>query len=346
MTFAARRAFILLFLISTASLAARAQAWTSDRPDGHAPIGVMGDHAHSKGEVMVSYRLMYMGMEGSRIGTTPVDDGEIVSPTGEDFLVTPVRMPMTMHMMGIMYALSDNVTLMGMVPVTATHMDHLTRAGGTFTTEMTGVGDASVTALVTLARFGRQRIHANLGVRLPTGSITKEDVTPASTPDPARLPYPMQAGSGTFDFAPGVTWLGQTDDWSGGAQIVATLRTGDNDAGYRLGHRFMATGWVARRLSDRWSVSGRLAGEAWGNISGADPRFSGAVAMRMVPTVFTDLRGGNRIDVAGGVNVFVKRRVPGQVRLAVEVSTPIRQGLDGPQLERDFQVTSGLQVLF
>jgi hypothetical protein len=340
------RCFILALLISMTSLVARAQAWTSDRPDGHAPIGVMGDHTHSTGEVMLSYRLMYMDMEGSRIGTTSIDDDEIVSPTGEDFLITPTRMPMTMHMMGIMYAPSDRVTLMGMIPLTATHMDHRTRAGGTFTTDMTGVGDVSVTALVNLARFGRQRIHANLGVRLPTGSISKTDVTPASAPNETRLPYPMQPGSGTYDFSPGVTWLGQTDDWSGGAQASATLRSGENEAGYRLGHRFMATGWAARRLGDRWSVSLRLTSETWGNIDGADPSFAGGVANRMVPTVFTDLRGGSRIDVAGGINVFLKRRTPAQVRLAVEVSRPVYQDLDGPQLETDLQVISGLQLLF
>ncbi len=39
------------------------------RADGHAPIGVMGDHMHHKGEWMLSYRYMHMDMEGNRIGT-------------------------------------------------------------------------------------------------------------------------------------------------------------------------------------------------------------------------------------------------------------------------------------
>jgi hypothetical protein len=37
--------------------------WTSARPDGHAPISVMGDHYHKKGEFMFSYRFMPMWME-------------------------------------------------------------------------------------------------------------------------------------------------------------------------------------------------------------------------------------------------------------------------------------------
>ena len=35
-------------------------------PATHAPIGVMGDHTHEQGEVMLSYRYMRMGMNGSR----------------------------------------------------------------------------------------------------------------------------------------------------------------------------------------------------------------------------------------------------------------------------------------
>ncbi len=36
---------------------------TSTRPDSHAPLGVMGDHAHGAGELMLSYRFMGMAME-------------------------------------------------------------------------------------------------------------------------------------------------------------------------------------------------------------------------------------------------------------------------------------------
>ena len=49
------------------------------RADSHAPIGVMGDHTHHKGEVMLAYRWMYMGMEGSRVGTDKIANSEIVA---------------------------------------------------------------------------------------------------------------------------------------------------------------------------------------------------------------------------------------------------------------------------
>ena len=42
-----------------------AEGWTSYRPDGNAPIGVMADHYHHKGGVMLSYRYMNMNMKGN-----------------------------------------------------------------------------------------------------------------------------------------------------------------------------------------------------------------------------------------------------------------------------------------
>jgi len=49
------------------------------RADSHAPIGVMGEHMHKKGEWMLSYRYMYMDMEGNRIGETEVSPEFIVA---------------------------------------------------------------------------------------------------------------------------------------------------------------------------------------------------------------------------------------------------------------------------
>ena len=46
------------------------------RPDAHAPIGVMGDHLHKKGEFMLSYRFMNMKMEDNRDGTNDLSVSE------------------------------------------------------------------------------------------------------------------------------------------------------------------------------------------------------------------------------------------------------------------------------
>jgi hypothetical protein len=339
-----RSIFLFLFLFSTATLV-HAQ-WTSGRPDGHAPIGVMGDHTHGRGEFMFSYRAMHMVMDGNRDGTDAVSTADVVDPNGYNFLVSPTQMPMTMHMFGLMYAPTGRVTLMIMVPVLSIEMDHVTRSGGAFTTSASGLGDVKLAALYSLASFGNQRVLFNAGVSFPIGSIETMDVTPASAPDETQLPYPMQLGSGTVDLMPGLTYLGQTDDWSWGGQGTVVVRLGENDQEYHLGNKLQATLWGARKLSRALSVSTRLEAATWGNIEGASPSFAGAVGMRMVPTVFSDLRGGGRIDAALGLNVSPFAGTLKGLRFAIEALSPVYQDLDGPQLETDWTVISGLQYAF
>jgi hypothetical protein len=153
----------------------------------------------------------------------------------------------------------------------------------------------------------------------------------------------MQLGSGTWDPIVGATWLGQSPRWSWGLQSLATLRTGENDRGYTLGDRVDSTGWMARRLGSSWSVSGRLAWSDWENIDGADPELAGAVAMRMVPTAFPNLRGGSRFDGGFGLNYEVMQGRAKGLRFAGELLVPLSQNLDGPQLETDRQLVLGVQ---
>ena len=339
-----------LFTLTALSLTGSV-AFAQSRPDSHAPIGVMGDHTHHKGEWMFSYRFMYMNMTGNRVGTESVSAAEILSPTGYNFRVTPTEMPMKMQMLGAMYAPTSRLTLMAMVRLISSDMSHLTRPGGQFTVNSAGFGDTSLTALYVVAESQdadgpHHKLHLNLGLNLPSGSITRTDLTPVSSPNKARLPYPMQLGSGTFDLRPGLTYFVTGVDWSGGAQAWATIRTGDNSAGYRLGNRLMATAWGARRLNDWVSVSVRVNSETWGNISGSDPSSAGAVATRMVPTVFTNLRGGRRLDVLSGVNIMLQNTEFEQTRLAFEVGKPVYQNLDGPQLATGMYGTVGIQYTF
>lgn len=65
----------------------------SSRPDSHAPISVMGDHAHKAGEVMLPYRFMAMDMRGLQSGTTSLETTDVL----KDFMITPTQMEMRMH---------------------------------------------------------------------------------------------------------------------------------------------------------------------------------------------------------------------------------------------------------
>ncbi|MDJ0597540.1 MAG: hypothetical protein QNJ37_01660 [Crocosphaera sp.] len=310
--------------------------WNPARPDSHAPIAVMGEHIHSEGEIMVSYRYMLMEMEGSRVGTDDISDEKIL----EQFPVTPTRMTMQMHMFGMMYGVTSNLTLMAMLPYVVKDMDHITRMNRGFNTDSEGIGDIKLTGLYQVLNENRQRIHFNAGISFPTGSIEARDRTPAG-PD-QLLPYPMQLGSGTLDLHPGITYLGQTDEWSWGTQIVGTLRLGTNSNSYKFGDEIMLTAWGAKKWSDWASTSLRIKGRNWGNISGKDTRLN----PNIVPTADPTRRGGTQIDIGFGLNLFVPEGDLRTGRLAIEFELPIYRALQGPQLETDWQLTAGLQFTF
>ncbi len=315
-----------------------AQADGRMSPASHAPIGVMGDHLHKPGGWMVSYRYMSMDMDGNRIDQDRVSARDIVG-TGSNpgqFLVAPTQMTMQMHMLGVMYGLSNRVTLMGMLNYQDNKMDHLVRNGRTFMTSSSGIGDTRLSALVSVHDSSHHKVHLNLGVSAPTGSIDERDDTPAMAN--AVLPYPMQLGSGTWDLMPGVTYNGRADKWFWGAQAYAMMRTDENDENYRLGNQFDATSWLARELSDSISVSARISYRDRNAIEGANPALNASI----VRTANPELQAGDRIDFSLGLNYLFRSGH----RLAVEYQQPLRQDLQGPQLETDSVITASWQKAF
>jgi len=330
-----------MFAMATVSATPVFAQWSASRPDSHAPIGVMGDHRHHAGEVMLSYRFMLMDMAGMRVGTESVADADVIDPDGYGYLVTPTDMTMGMHMFGAMWAPLDGITLMGMLPLVDRSMDHLTRMGQTFTTESGGIADVKLGGLIGLAEWGRQSLHMNAVVSIPTGSIEQKDVLPTSSGVEVQLPYPMQNGSGTFDLEPGLTWLGQTDEWSWGAQGLAAIRLGENDRGWTLGNRYSATAWGSRVFSRSFSGSVRLLATRTENIDGTDPAPS--VNPDVVPTADPNLQAGTVVEAGLGVNFYVPKW--SAFRVAAEALLPLVRDLDGPQLETDWTFVVGVQVV-
>lgn len=314
----------------------RPDVWSGARPDGHAPIGVMGDHTHGAGEWMFSYRFMFMTMDDNYRGSSRVSDTEVLADPR--YMVVPTDMDMQMHMFGLMYAPTDRLTFMAMANFLEISMNHETMMGSTFKTESAGLGDSSLTALYRFWDGDRHRAHFGLGLIFPAAETDEEDFIPPVGRE-TRLPYPMQLGAGSWGLRPSLTWLGQNDFWSWGAQADGTFFLDDNDEGYHLGNRYEATVWGARRVNDWLSLSLRLAGSSWENLSGSDDQ----LLPLPVPTVDPDLRGGSRIDAAAGFNVKLGRS---GARLGVEVGLPLWQELDGPQLGTDWWINTGLQWAF
>lgn len=328
--------------------------------DEHAPIGVMGDHMHKKGEWMVSYRFMRMNMEDNRNGTDNLSPEDIVTNFSNPFFgtpgqpanlrVVPLEMTTDMHMFGTMYAPSDIVTLMAMANYIDRDMDHVTFMGGAgttrlgeFTTKVRGWGDTKVGSLIRLHEDKTHHVHMNAMVSLPTGSIKKEDniLTPMGMRPQVRLPYAMQLGSGTYDLLPGITYTGKNDQYGWGAQYNATLRLGENDASYTLGNKQQLSVWGSYSFTPAVSASLRITGETEGKIDGQDARI-----VAPVQTADPDNYGGRRISTSLGLNAVVPKGALAGHRFSAELTLPVYQNLNGPQMKRDSAVVLGWSKSF
>ncbi len=302
----------------------------------YGPIGVMGEHPHTKGDWMFTYAYKTMAMEGNWSGGSNVSDSQVLA----DFMVSPTDMAMQMHMLGLMYGMSEKFMLMGMLPYRLISMGHVNRMGERFTTASEGVGDVKFSGTYIFHQRGNQRMLLNIGLSIPTGSIDERGDTAAG--EDQKLPYPMQLGSGTYDLSPGLSYTRQWGFWSWGGQAKATIRLGENDNDYRLGNEYGITAWGVRRMSRYLSGSVRIDGKAWGNITGADAELDPV----MVPTSRTDLRGGERVDLLLGVDFFVSGNELAENRLGIEVGFPVYQHLNGPQLSAEYRVTAAWQLVF
>lgn len=319
------------------------------RADSHAPIGVMQDHMHKKGEWMLSYRFARMHMDGSRNGTDNLTSEEIATTVPNRFAgtpgqpgtlrVVPTEMTTQMHMLGAMYAPTDNITLMVMGSYLDRKMDHTTFQGGAgstelgrFTTVSQGLGDTRTAALIRLYDDETHHLHLNAGLSLPTGSISEEDsvLAPNGMTPTVRLPYAMQLGSGTFDAMPGITYTGVSERMGWGAQYMGTIRLGQNSSNYTLGDKHMITAWGSYLFNNAVSGSLRVTGETEDSIDGID-----ALIVAPVQTADPDNYGGERVSLSLGVNTIVQSGALEGNRFSAELTMPIYQDLNGPQLERD-----------
>ena len=254
--------FVLLFIMTTSKILADHKL---PKPDSHAPIGVMGDHLHLSDEYMISYRFMKMSMEelinnGNNINNTN-SLSLTNSRTGQTYRILPKEMNMEMHMLGGMYAPSDNLTIMLMTNYIKKKMSHTTyNMGGTavvgeFEAETKGIGDTSITAMINSKSIFNIKSHLNIGLSLPTGSVTEtvEVLMPNSSRPTIRAPYGMQLGSGTYDLKGAFTINKDFENFGMGVQ--SNYKTALNDQnGWSFGNYFDITSWTSLLINEKFSI--------------------------------------------------------------------------------------------
>lgn len=322
-----------IILLCSNIAVAQENNWSSARPDGHAPISVMGDHYHKKGEFMFSYRYMPMWMNGNLQSTDGISNEGIY----QNFMVAPQKMQMDMHMLGVMYALSNRITLIAMGNYISNSMDLRTGMGTDFETKSGGLGDVSITSLIKIMNKNRQSLHGNVRISMPIGDIDQRDATPMM--NNAQLAYPMQLGSGTWDPSLGLTYLGQSEKFSWGAQSMYQFRLGENSENYTFGNRFDVVGWGAIKASDHFSFSASLSYFDTQMIDGVDADLN----PMMMPLFNTANSGRNQLDIGLGTNFSITKGCLKNMRLGVEVKIPTYQKVNGIQMKNTLMTTFGIQ---
>tara|TARA_Y100000741_G_scaffold354281_1_gene328406 strand:- start:29704 stop:30681 length:978 start_codon:yes stop_codon:yes gene_type:complete len=321
---------ILISLLIGLSTSVFADNLSKSRVDSHGPISLMADHNHNKNEIMTSYRFMSMAMDGNIQGNNDITTTAI---TGGSYMMAPETMSMSMHMIGMMYGVSNHTTLMMMTSYQEKEMSMINRMNQPSSSKTNGLSDLKLSALQTILKSDKQSWIANIGLSLPIGSIDEAN-------SGSRLPYAMQLGSGTTDFMLGTTYIGYTKYLSYGSQIASVIRTGKNKNQYRLGNNLSLSTWVAKAINSNLSLSARLTRSTQSDITGSDTTLT-----MMSPTTSTNT-GNISYTASIGSNIqFTKKPLAG-ARLAFEISKPVLQHAKGIQMKKDYNYTVGYQQLF
>lgn len=346
--------------LSALSLSASGHAHQGHHAVAHgspAPAGVMFDHMlHGEGDVMVGYRYMYGQQAGDMLqGSSAVTDAVLASHAcpAPGCSLRPAYMNMHMHMLDLMYAPSDWLTLMLMPQFMDMNMSlqslSMTGAEGMFKHATGGVGDTGMYALFKLFDGSGQHLHGGLGISAPTGESDIK-LNPNghhhggnSSQGGGFIHYGMQLGSGTWDFKPSLTYSGQLDQWSWGAQVSGTVRMqNQNPSGYALGDLVQATAWSGYQLLDWLTATVRGVHTVQGGIrygfNGAHPTDASVD--------FASNYGGRYWDLGLGLSAIVPTGDLAGNRFSFEWLQPVADDVNGYQLERSAALSASWSFAF
>ena len=350
------RVLIFSFLLFTLNLSAQESAIE------HAPIGVMGDHYHEQGEFMISIRHMKMFMNGNLNGTNNISDTEIIElpnpyqmgNASTKLSVVPKDMAMDMTMLGVMYAPSDAVTLMAMGMFVGKDMSLDTYAGamgmgmgdrtylGSFDTSSSGLADLTLSALVRLNETNLSKWHAEFGIQKSVAESDGTDnvLTPMNQTVGMILPYGMQVGDGSSSLIAGLTYSTERSSWVYGSQIKLKRIISEDD--WNFGNSFYLTSWAQKEISLETALSLRLTFDKQDPIDGRNSNI-----MAPIQTANPANYGGKVLELGLGINQLLNI-FPGDHadRIGVELTYPISQDLNGPQMKSRWAINIGYQKSF
>ena len=324
------------------------------RPDAVAPAGIMTDHVHDKGKFGIAYSYMNMAMKGNQSGTSAVSDNQVFT----NYLVSPGKMNMQMHMLMPMYGITDKLTAMAMINYNVNTMIMNIQPGANpadlppccraaaianenlpSKMKSSGLGDTKVYLLYNLLGACNQRLVVGAGVSLPTGSISAKGSTNSGSN--SILGYNMQLGTGTYNLLPSLVYTAQLKRFTIGAAFQSNIKLGVNSHNYSWGNEYSFSPWAAYKIASWASVS--LRGEAYymNELYGYDADINQTASSDPTANVYNY---GSRkvINAFAGVNFFIPKSFLENLHILVEYGMPVYQNLGG----REFPLGTPTQPEF
>ncbi len=329
-----------------------------------APAGIMFDHTLAAGDVMLGYRYMRGEQAGNVLLGSDIANLETMQLEGcgdVPCLVSPKRMTMNMHMLELMYAPADWLTLMlmpqwqdmdmTMNPLPGQTIATHNHASGLHAHQTGGVGDTGLYALFKL--YGDDRHHVTLGVggTAPSGDAEikqrKNSTTGSKFVSNIPIHYGMQLGSGTWDFKPSLTYTGNEDRFQWGAQATGTLRLDHvNNSGFAFGDIFQGSVWGGYQWTDWLSSTVRGVYTWQGEIDGRYPGIyftNNDEIIQFVPTHVgpfdrPENYGGQFWDLGLGLNVTIPHGTFAGNSIKFEWLQPLHTDYNSYQLDRDYSL--------
>jgi hypothetical protein len=302
------------------------QDWT-DRPDAHAPAGLLGDRLPGARALDVQLHVRHQTFQDILLGRDEIPPVVVL----QEWFMVALERSRQEATLELTYGITDALALGVRAPlvrnqVVFTNMENQARITNS------GLGDVELHAMAALHRSWPVRAHLGAGVALPTGSVDRTGVTPDQPSSARILPYDLQHGGGVLAFLPQAQVAMENRYGTTGIQAGGRVYIGENDREWRPGNVFSGNLFMQSRLNDWLGISARISVETEASVTGADPSINPFIS----PLHWTAATGGTRISIPVGMNLrFAEGALEGH-RLKAELIVPVHSDLNGPQLRSNW----------
>ena len=300
------------------------------------PLSIMEAGTHKAGHFMISLRHMRMSMDDNSDKGNKLSDQEIISYPSLNSMTpflsaVPKKMDMEMTMLEAMYGISDNHIFMLMANFVNKEMslNSYSPMGSRDFLRITNTSSSDLSNLSMSSFFkfkGSQnfRMNAEIGIDKSLGknNIKKNVITPMNMTMNMTLPYAMQAGDKSTSLLTAFTIVSKGYDLNFGGQIKRKSAVLKKD--WNFGDSLMFNFWLSKLITPKSSLSLNFKYQKIDKIEGRDLSINAPTQ-----TANPQYYGGKSTSLSTGLNIQLNHKNS----LGFEYSVPLKQDLNGPQME-------------